>query len=1070
MAETDYKLKVWIEVDTQIDQNEVKKGLEKTGENAGEGMVQGLQKKKESFLDQIKKFWQAGKKELDKDLVADLKLNKAHLQHQLDELNRQLKQAKKANQHELEYEIRLKIDETKGKLNQTTSALNGLGKSWQSVGEMLIWLASKLGIWFGLAQAVQFVIKTFNDFQESQKILVQATGASGEALKKMSENVLHLQSSVNQGQSEIAEAVGEINTRLGLTWEELEKTTENYLKFATVTGQNGKEAIADNIRLFNIWGVSAQDQALYLDQLAFAGQATGVNVGTLTKNLTDNQVALEQMGLWLTESIALLSNFEKEGVNADQALAAMKIGIAKLVKEGKSPTEAINTLVESIKNAKTETEWMHIAVETFWQRGGLAMYNAIRSGTLSIEEFSKSLNNAKGTVNETHKNMETFGEWSSRIWSWIWGGFVEWFNEGFQSARELADILSDALAPAIETVAGYLHAFMGEVESGLWIIGQVIRWERDRTLAMTEKGYELERQRNFIKQNNEISKQYTDTANKLNSTLNTFNKIKVDDSATREEFEASRKQALATAEGFRQALKAKLAFTRWVNAWLDKWSKDYANNAKLIAALEAEGKNLDQAIEWIKNARYTWTGRKKPSWGGSGWWSKGKSTIEKKKEELLKLRDLEIKAVQESSATEFEKMAKLYDIDRAYKKKIEGLEGKTNDVLLKTAEQYMKESYEKKLKASQEEQKLTNDAIKKAEEYQKTIKKSEKAWEDLKNKATDTLRSINHEIEELNKDYSKDLWARWVEVRKQIIDNQRDTPGLEHMTERYNREELERWREAGTKEVEWVDLDKLLEQIKLKEELLLIEKSTTKEQQEQAKTLSQQSETQKIMAKHKEELAKKEEYRNLLKAYTSSESLGLKGVDYIRDEHGDKTDKLGYRDAEKKQYIEITDFKNQEYARDLLNQQEKLKTEYAEAQENYAKQLELVKSHSAKVYQQWQTDSRAYRAELEKRKADVQKYVEDVRRILSSVPSAHRAYGGELTNGRVALVGENGPEQIIARASSYVQPRNAVSNHSVVNTTNTQSYNLNMGDAHFGPFATIDDMLAALKSKLTYHF
>ena len=79
---------------------------------------------------------------------------------------------------------------------------------------------------------------------------------------------------------------------------------------------------------------------------------------------------------------------------------------------------------------------------------------------------------------------------------------------------------------------------------------------------MTEKGYEMERQRNLIKQNNEISKQYTDTANKLHSTLNTFNKIKVDDSATREEFEASRKQALATAEGFRQALNAKLAFTR----------------------------------------------------------------------------------------------------------------------------------------------------------------------------------------------------------------------------------------------------------------------------------------------------------------------------------------------------------------------------------------------------------------------------------------------------------------------------------------------------------------------------
>jgi hypothetical protein len=31
--------------------------------------------------------------------------------------------------------------------------------------------------------------------------------------------------------------------------------------------------------------------------------------------------------------------------------------------------------------------------------------------------------------------------------------FVEWFNEGFQSAKILAEMLSDQLAPAIEMVA-----------------------------------------------------------------------------------------------------------------------------------------------------------------------------------------------------------------------------------------------------------------------------------------------------------------------------------------------------------------------------------------------------------------------------------------------------------------------------------------------------------------------------------------------------------------------------------------------------------------------------------------
>lgn len=1021
MSESDYKLKVWLEVDGQIDENKVKKELEKTWEQAGENLAKGLEKKKDSFLDKIKKFWQAGKKELDKDLVADLKLNKAHLQHQLDELNRQLKQAKKVNQHELEYEIRLKIDETKGKLNQTTSALNGLGKSWKSVGEMLIWLASKLGIWFGLAQAVQFVIKTFNDFQESQKILVQATGASGEALKKMSENVLHLQSSVNQGQSEIAEAVGEINTRLGLTWEELEKTTENYLKFATVTGQEGKQAIADNIRLFNIWGVSTQDQAFYLDQLALAGQATGVDVGALTKNLTDNQIALEQMGFGLTESIALLSNFEKEGINAEQALAAMKIGIAKLVEDGKTPSEAINTLVESIKNAKTEAEGMQIALETFGQRGGLAMYNAIRSGTFSIEEFSKSLNNAKGTVNETHKNMETFGEWMSRVWSWIWGEFVANVNDGF------SQIWSQVM-----WVIWVVWDFFEEVGKWIGIIWEIINGERDRTLAMTEKGYELERQRSLIKQNNEVSKQYTDTANKLNSILNTFNKIKVDDSATREEFEASRKQALATAEGFRQALNAKLAFTRWINAGLDKWSKDYAENIKLIASLETEGRNLDKAISEIRKAKYTWTGKKKASWWGSKkWWGGGKTDpIKEKKEELRKMRDLEIEAVQNSTASEFEKQAKLYDIKKEYEKKELALEGKTNDDLLKTAEQFLKDYYDKKLKTSQDEQKLANDAIKKADDYKKSLDKISKTWEDMKEKASDTLRTVNHELASLDEDFWKDLGARYAEISKQLAswDGEYD------------------------------------EKIKLEEELLLIEQKTTAEQREQARLLSEQSETQKMIAKYEEERAQKKEYQNILQAVAwAGDVIDQKLIEITDTE-------VKYWDEKKWEYVAITDFKNQEYARDLYNQQLKLQTEYQETKKNYNDQIKLIEMHSKNVLIQWQSDTKAYKMELDKRKLAVQQYVADVQRMLSSIPSAHRAFGGELSNGKVALVGEHGPEQIIARASSYVQPRNAITNHSVVNTTTSQNYNLNMGDAHFWPFATVDDLLAALKSKLTYHF
>lgn len=1034
MSESDYKLKVWLQVDSQIDENKVKKELEKTWEQAGENLAKGLEKKKDSFLDKIRKFGQAGKKELDKDLIADIKLNKAHLQAQLDIAKRELKQFKKEWDRELELQARINITELQEKIRDSDKALRELGNTSKSTWTLFSGMISKMAAIFGIAQVVQFVIKTFNEFQESQKILVQATGASGKALKELSDSVLHLQSSVNQSQNEIASAVGEVNTRLGLTEEELEQTTENYLKFATVTGQEGKQAIADNIRLFNIWGVSTQDQAFYLDQLALAGQATGVDVGNLTKNLTDNQLALEQMGFWLTESIALLSNFEKQGVNAEQALAAMKIGIAKLVEDGKTPSEAINTLIESIKNAKTEAEGMQIALETFGQRGGLAMYNAIRSGTLSIEEFSKSLNNAKGTVNETHKNMETFWEWISRVFSGVMASFVEWFNEGFQSAKILAEMLSDQLAPAIEMVAWYWNAFVGELEAGLGIIGQVIRWERDRTLAMTEKGYEMERQRNLAKEVNKVNQDYENTLNKANSALNTFNKIKVDDSATREEFEASRKKALQTVEAFREVLKAKIAIWGSVNATLDKNSEDYKHNLKEIASAKEALKEVEKSIENIRKAKYTWTGKKKTTWwsGKKIWGGGGNKTdpIKEKKEELRKMRDLEIEAVQNSTASEFEKQAKLYDIKKEYEKKELALDGKTNDELLKTAEQFLKDYYDKKLKTSQDEQKLANDAIKKADDYKKSLDKISKTWEDMKEKASDTLRTVNHELASLDEDFWKDLGARYAEISKQLAswDGEYD------------------------------------EKIKLEEELLLIEQKTTAEQREQARLLSEQSETQKMIAKYEEERAQKKEYQNILQAVAwAGDVIDQKLIEITDTE-------VKYWDEKKWEYVAITDFKNQEYARDLYNQQLKLQTEYQETKKNYNDQIKLIEMHSKNVLNQWQSDTKAYKMELDKRKLAVQQYVADVQRMLSSIPSAHRAFGGELSNGKVALVGEHGPEQIIARASSYVQPRNAITNHSVVNTTTSQNYNLNMGDAHFWPFATVDDLLAALKSKLTYHF
>ena len=132
MSDADYKLKVGLEVENTIDENKVKKELEKTWEQAGTGLAQGLEKKKDSWLDKIKSFWQAGKKELDKDLIADIKLNKAYLQQQLDIAKRELQQFKKEWDKELELQARINITELQAQIRDADKWLRELWSTTQS--------------------------------------------------------------------------------------------------------------------------------------------------------------------------------------------------------------------------------------------------------------------------------------------------------------------------------------------------------------------------------------------------------------------------------------------------------------------------------------------------------------------------------------------------------------------------------------------------------------------------------------------------------------------------------------------------------------------------------------------------------------------------------------------------------------------------------------------------------------------------------------------------------------------------------------------------------------------------
>ena len=1004
MSDVDYKLKVGLEVESAIDGNKVKKELEKTGEQAGTGLAQGLEKKKDSRLDKIRNFWRDSKKELDKAMLAQLKMDLTQYKKDLELAKKEYLMFAKEGNEVLKNEAKKAIDSITNKIKKaqtelewmkgsmSTGILSGIWGIWwalvawvavgaiKEISEKVITLGSNLQqsqIAFEtilqsgekaqalLSQLSDFASKTpfeLTGIRESAKQLL-AMGISAEEMVPTLKALWDVSAGLNVPLERLALNYGQVITQGKLTYKELKDFTSAGVPLADELAKNLWKSTTEVQNLASQGKISA-------DEMVKAFQTMTSEWGRFADMMEKQSSTLS--GMWSN----MMDNLEWIG---EQIWLALMPTLSDMVGQIGDGIEEFNALWGS---GTTAGEWI--------ARGMAVGINAIRMITSAIYSFWAVM----GTVYWSAFTIVT--SFFSDLWNW-----AKKIAENLGWAFEVAgNNIKVGLLKWINAAIGQFNSFLDWIRDSLNIdLGRI--WT-----------FEVWETKNFFWED-----PFQNTKNALEGSKSAF-------SQTFKDIENGRSKML----------------TGMNEGYENIWKAFEKTNSKMVTDSKKTKKKLDTT-------------------DSSGW--KWKTLLEKKKEELLKLRDLEIKAVENSMDSEFEKMTKLYDIDREYKAKLAALEGKTNDELLKTADQYIKDYYEKKVKASQEEQKLTEDAIKKAKEYEKAIKKAEKAWEDMKNKAADSLRAVNHELEEMNKDYSKDLWARWVEVKKQIKDNERDKPGLEWITKNYDKKILEQWRDAGQKEINNIDIDKVLEQIKLKEELLLLEKNTTKEQQEQAKLLAEQSETQKMINKHKEEVAKKEEYKNILEAVAGGDAIDKKLIEITDTE-------VKYWDAKKWEYVAITDFKNQEYARDIYNQQVKLQTEYEEAQKNYQDQLQLVKTHSNNVLSQWQSDTRAYKTELDKRRSEVQKYVADVQRMLASIPSKHRAYGWELSAGNVALVGENGPEQIIARASSYVQPRNSITNHSVVNTN--QSYNLNMWDAQIGSFATIDDFLDALRSKLTYKF
>ena len=332
-----------------------------------------------------------------------------------------------------------------------------------------------------LGELATAAVNAFESFDEGRDNLIKATGAVGDAADELTAAYSKTAKSVRGDLGDIGSAVGEVNTRFGFTGDKLSAVTEDFVKFADITGTDATQAVRLVARAMGDAGIDAEDYSEVLDQLAIAAQASGISVDTLTENLTKYGAPMRALGFDTAESIALFSSWEKAGVNTEIAFSGMRKAISNWSKDGKDAREEFKKTLDEIAATPDIATATTKAIEAFGSKAGPDLADAIKGGRFEYSEMLKVLEGSTGTVNATYEETQsgidkinlavqrlsvTFGEAAGKLIDEyapkierIISLFTDLLNGTSGAVSRLADSVSGLLLDALNEIGEALPTF-----------------------------------------------------------------------------------------------------------------------------------------------------------------------------------------------------------------------------------------------------------------------------------------------------------------------------------------------------------------------------------------------------------------------------------------------------------------------------------------------------------------------------------------------------------------------------------------------------------------------------------
>ena len=354
-------------------------------------------------------------------------------------------------------ELRREIIETESKLRHFEGQLKALnnikfekvGKQVQDVGNKMKTVGDGMSkyVTAPLVGGAAASVKAWQEVDNGLDIVAQKTGATGESLSGMQNIVKNLAQDIPTDFETAGAAVGEVNTRFGLTGQALEDLSGKFIKFADLNNTDVSTSIDTVQKAMAAYGLGAEDAGSFLDTLNKVGQDTGIGMDQLSQSMVTNAAALQAMGFNADQAASFVGQLEKSGIDSGAAMTGLQRALVNGAKEGKSMGQVLSEVQGRIVNAGSDTEALAAATEIFGAKAAPKMATALRNGSLDLEALASASTDAKGNLESTFN--ETLDPADK---------FTTMLNSLKITGYEVANTMFTSLAPSIEKLAEWLKS------------------------------------------------------------------------------------------------------------------------------------------------------------------------------------------------------------------------------------------------------------------------------------------------------------------------------------------------------------------------------------------------------------------------------------------------------------------------------------------------------------------------------------------------------------------------------------------------------------------------------------